>query len=95
LKSSSIHQQRFALDLFYIYLYSTPDPFEASILYQKMNERLTILQSRVSLAQAMTQFYASAAGSLKLSDYPAEEYSEEGMAQRIRAIKEAARVDRR
>lgn len=95
LKSSSIHQQRFALDLFYIYLYSIPDPFEASILYQKMNERLTILQSRVSLAQAMTQFYSSAAGNLKLSDYPAEEYSEEGRAQRIRAIKEAARVGRR
>jgi hypothetical protein len=95
LKGSSIHQQRFALDLFYIYLYSIPDPFEASMLYQKINERLTILQSRVSLAQAMTQFYSSAAGTLKLSDFPAEEYSEEGMAQRIRAIKEAARAGRR
>lgn len=92
LKSSDIHQQRFAIDLFYIYLYTIPDPIEAMMLYQNMSDRITILQSRVTLAFAMTKYYQSPAANLKLSDYPPETYSEQGDPSAIRAIKDALTV---
>ena len=94
LRSSSVHQQRFAIDLFYLYLYSVPDPVEAMTVYQSLAERITILQTRVSLALAMTRYYDSPSASLKLSDYPPEDYSEHGDPVAIRAIKDALRMPR-
>jgi hypothetical protein len=86
---SPIHRQRFAIDLFYLYLYTIPDPIEAMGLYQNINERLTIKQSQITLGRAMTLFYSSPAASLKLSDFPQEEYSEAGDPGKLRALSDA------
>ena len=89
LRVSPIHRQRFAIDLFYLYLYTIPDPIEAMGLYQNINERLTIKQSQITLGRAMTLFYSSPAASLKLSDFPQEEYSEAGDPGKLRALSDA------